>query len=92
MAIKLPKLPERTPVKVALSLNPGLHQAVVDYAEYYRVTYGQTETESVAEILPFIVQDYLVNDRGFAKARKKHAAQNATAPPQAQTGGRNVEK
>lgn len=71
MPIKLPKLPDRVPVKVNLSLTPELHQSVLDYAEMYRQTYGQTECEPVTEILPYIIQDYLDKDKAFAKSRRQ---------------------
>jgi hypothetical protein len=70
MPIKLRKLPDRVPVKVSLSLSPELHQSVLDYAEMYRKTYGEQECEPVTEILPYIIQDYLDNDKAFAKARR----------------------
>lgn len=76
MSIRLPKLPDRVPVKVTISLNPDLHRAVTEYSEIYRVTYGQDEAEPVAEILPFIIQDYIDNDKGFAKERRRRAEQS----------------
>ena len=48
--LKLAKLPDRTPVKIAIALMPGLHQELCDYAEVYRDTYG--EAEPVAELIP----------------------------------------
>src|SRR5690606_33966975 len=47
---RLQKLPDRTPVKIAIALMPGLHQELCDYAEVYRDTYG--EAEPVAELIP----------------------------------------
>ena len=40
MAIKLSKLPKRTPVKMNIILNPETHKAMVDYARIYEETYG----------------------------------------------------
>lgn len=73
MPIKLPKLPDRVPVKVNLSLSPELHQSVLDYAEMYRKTYGEQECEPVTEILPYIIQDYLNKDKEFARAKRQKA-------------------
>jgi len=33
--LKLPQLPDRTPVKISISLMPDLHQALTDYAGLY---------------------------------------------------------
>jgi hypothetical protein len=49
--LKLSKLPDRTPVKIAITVMPELHQALRQYAGIYRATYG--ESESVAELIPF---------------------------------------
>lgn len=66
--IKLPKLPDRTPVKLTIVITPDLRQALSDYAVVYRDTYGQAE--SVADLVPFMLQSFLDSDRGFAKARQ----------------------
>ncbi len=66
--LKLGKLPDRTPVKIAITVSPDLNQALRDYAAIYRTTYG--ESESVADLIPFMLGAFLESDRGFAKARK----------------------
>lgn len=66
--LKLGKLPGRTPVKIAIALNPDLHHALRDYAAIYRAQYG--ESEAVADLIPFMLDAFLESDRGFAKARK----------------------
>jgi hypothetical protein len=65
--LKLAKLPDRTPVKLTLVITPDLHQALADYAQVYRDTYGQEE--AVADLVPSMLQAFLDSDRGFAKAR-----------------------
>ena len=45
--LKLGKLPDRTPVKITITVSPNLSQALRDYAAIYRTTYG--EAESVAD-------------------------------------------
>jgi hypothetical protein len=67
--LKLGKLPDRTPVKIAITVSPDLNQALRDYAAIYRKTYG--EGESVADLIPFMLSSFLDSDRGFAKARKE---------------------
>jgi hypothetical protein len=70
--LKLPKLPDRTPVKLTVVITPDLHQALSDYAEVYRATYG--ETEAVVGLVPFMLRSFLEGDRGFAKARQSARA------------------
>ncbi len=67
--LKLGKLPNRTPVKITITVSPDLDQALRDYAAIYRATYGETET--VADLIPFMLSGFLESDRGFAKARKQ---------------------
>ncbi|RHW16870.1 DUF2274 domain-containing protein [Sphingomonas gilva] len=65
--LKLPKLPDRTPVKLAITVPPDLHRALTDYAAIYNDAYGQSEP--VAELIPHMLASFLASDRGFAKAR-----------------------
>ena len=69
--LKLGKLPDRTPVKMAITVNPDLGEALRDYATIYRKEYGQAET--VADLIPFMLDAFLLSDKGFAKARKELA-------------------
>lgn len=66
--LKLGKLPDRTPVKITITVGPDLNQALREYAEMYRSAYGEAET--IAELIPFMLGAFLDSDRGFAKARK----------------------
>ena len=67
--LKLGKLPDRTSAKITITVNADLNQALRDYATLYRATYG--EAESVAELIPFMLEAFLDSDRAFAKARKE---------------------
>ena len=67
--LKLAKLPERTPVKLTITVPPELNHALREYAGLYRAAYGQAE--SVAELVPFMLGAFLDSDKGFAKARKE---------------------
>ncbi|GIL03461.1 MAG: hypothetical protein BroJett030_33600 [Alphaproteobacteria bacterium] len=67
--LKLGKLPDRTPAKITITVNADLNQALQDYAALYRATYGEAET--VAELIPFMLEAFLDSDRAFAKARKE---------------------
>ena len=66
MELKLAKLPDRTPVKITVALSPELNKALQNYACVYKETYG--EEESVPELIPFILEDYLKSDRSFSKS------------------------
>ncbi|RQW40587.1 DUF2274 domain-containing protein [Novosphingobium sp. LASN5T] len=46
--IKLGKLPDRTPVKLTISILPDLKQALDDYAQTYSRTYGVEEPVSLS--------------------------------------------
>ncbi|UIJ46229.1 DUF2274 domain-containing protein [Sphingomonas cannabina] len=66
--LKLPKLPDRTPMKLTISITPDLNQALADYADAYRQTYGQSE--AVVDLIPYMLRAFLESDRAFAKTRQ----------------------
>ncbi|PZU05587.1 MAG: hypothetical protein DI606_19610 [Sphingobium sp.] len=41
--LKLPKLPDRTPIKLPITVTPDLHQMLQDYAALYAAAYGREE-------------------------------------------------
>jgi hypothetical protein len=67
--LKLAKLPDRTPIRIAITVKPELHTALQNYAALYRQTYG--EAESVTELIPYMLESFLSSDRNFAKAVKE---------------------
>ncbi|MBD3760592.1 DUF2274 domain-containing protein [Rhizorhabdus sp.] len=67
--LKLAKLPDRTPIKLAITVTPNLHAALTEYARCYAQTYGSEEP--VTELIPHMLTNFLATDRGFAKARDK---------------------
>lgn len=78
--LRLPKLPDRTPVKVSISLNPELHRTLLEYAEAYRVAYKEDKPEPITEIIPAILQRFMESDRGFTKGRRKGRSGTGIAP------------
>lgn len=84
--LKLAKLPDRTPVKVTVTLNPDLHRALRDYAALYRAEYGDSET--VADLIPYMLASFLDGDRAFTKARKTDVPPSADDLPTAKRRGR----
>lgn len=51
--LKLARIPDRTPVKLTITVLPDLHQALQDYARIYAETYGRDEP--VSELVPAIL-------------------------------------
>ncbi|MHA6719248.1 DUF2274 domain-containing protein [Sphingomonas sp. RS6] len=66
--LKLAKLPDRTPVKLAITITPDLAHALGDYATIYNRTY--CDKAEVADLVPAMIDSFLASDRAFAKARK----------------------
>jgi len=66
--LKLARLPDRTPVKLAITVTPDLLNALRDYAAIYAQTYG-TE-EPVADLIPAMLAAFLESDRNFIRARE----------------------
>lgn len=73
--LKLSRIPDRTPVKLTITVLPDLHQALQDYARIYAETYGRDEP--VSELVPAILSAFLDSDRAFAKARERLGARSA---------------
>lgn len=67
--LKLPKLPDRTPVKLTITLGAELHQALKDYADLYQATYGVSE--QVVDLIPFMLEAFVQGDKGFTRAGRK---------------------
>ncbi|AOR76366.1 DUF2274 domain-containing protein [Novosphingobium resinovorum] len=67
--IKLPQLPDRTPIRLAVTVMPDLHQLLNDYAAHYAAVYGREV--SVAEMVPAILSSYLESDRAFLSSLKR---------------------
>ena len=66
---RLPRLPDRTPVKMTISLPPDLSRALGDYAELYNEVYGQSLP--VQELIPAMLASFLDGDRLFARRRRE---------------------
>ncbi len=66
--LKLDRLPERTPVKMPIQVSPTLHAELQDYAAVYAQAYGKEE--SVANLIPLMLETFLAGDTAFKKARR----------------------
>jgi hypothetical protein len=86
--LKLARLPDRTPVKIAITVSPDLNRVLHLYADLYREIYGQAE--SVPELIPYMLQSFLETDRAFAKTRKRRdvAAEAPTETNATERSGR----
>ena len=72
-ALRIGKLPDLTPVKLTISLEPAVHRMLEDYARIYSDSYGEAVKPS--ELVPSMIAGFLATDNGFKRARK------AFAPP-----------
>jgi hypothetical protein len=77
MPMKLSKLPDRTPVKLNITLMPGLAARLRDYAEYYAEIYGTRE--EVADLVPFMLEAFLDGDAEFRRASRAGSAKEPSA-------------
>ena len=68
MTLRLERLPDRTPVRMSLSVDPELASALSDYAEIYRQTYGAEEKPEA--LIPAMIESFLASDAGFKRARR----------------------
>ena len=68
MSLRLDKLPDRTPVRISIAVDPDLASALTDYANIYRQTYGAGEKPEA--LIPAMLQQFLGTDAGFKRARR----------------------
>lgn len=66
--LRIAKLPNLTPVKLTLSIEPEVHRMLEDYAKIYSDNYG--EVVKPAELVPSMITGFLATDNGFKRARK----------------------
>ena len=71
VSLRLPKLPERAPVKMTITIDPELHAMLQAYANLYRETYGSEEP--LTELIPYMLKSFLESDRCFVRARQPRA-------------------
>lgn len=68
MSLRLAKLPDRTPVRMSVAVEPELASALGDYAEIYSATYGKAEKPET--LIPAMLESFLGSDAGFKRARR----------------------
>ena len=67
--LKIDPLQDRTPIKVNLSLHPGLHKDLRDCAAVHVRAFGREVT--IADIAPSMLRTLIDSDAGFKCARKQ---------------------
>ncbi len=67
--LRLPRLPDRSSVKLTITLAPDLHRHLSIYADLYREQYGDAET--ISELIPFMLRQFLETDKAFVRARTR---------------------
>ena len=65
--LKLAKLPDRTPIKLAITITPDLNQGLQEYAALYASAYGCEAP--VTDLVPAMLSAFLESDRAFARSR-----------------------
>ena len=63
--LKLGKLPDRTPVKLTITINPELQASLQAYAALYAQSYGRDEP--IIELIPAMLRAFLDSDRAFTR-------------------------
>ena len=66
--LRIGKLPDLTPVKMTIQVDPELHKMLEDYARIYNNSYDAAVVPSA--LVPSMLAGFLGSDSGFKKARK----------------------
>ena len=75
--LKLPKLPDRTPIKMSLTINADLNRALHAYAERYAQVYGTKEP--LSELIPFMLEVFLMSESHPSKRQRRVNTATSTA-------------
>jgi hypothetical protein len=65
--LKLPKLPDRTGVKITITASANLNRDLHEYADAYAASYGSKET--VADLIPYMLSAFIAGDSGFKRLK-----------------------
>ena len=67
-SLKIGRIPNRTPVKMTVALEPGLKADIDAYASLYEKSYGEAVASNA--LVPVMLKAFLASDVGFRRARK----------------------
>ena len=84
--LKLAKLPDRTPVKYAITVPPALNKRLIEYTAMYNEAHKDEEPEKLEELIPYILDAFLDSDRAFAR-RLKQQEREGEGTPSPKTAG-----
>lgn len=73
--IRLSKLPDRTPVRLAVTISPELSHRLARYQAFYRTAYEREE--SVGDLAAAIIGAFLESDKAFARWCRDAGDRNA---------------
>ncbi|WP_035553437.1 DUF2274 domain-containing protein [Hyphomonas atlantica] len=66
--LKIGPLPDRTPQKLTVQIDPSLVADLEDYSRVHSQLHG--EEVNIAVLVPHMLEAFLASDAGFRKARK----------------------
>lgn len=69
--LRLPRLPDRTPVKLGIQISPQLNTDLLNYAALYKEAYGIEE--AIIDLIPSMLSAFLDGDRSFQTWAKGRA-------------------
>ncbi len=72
MKLRLGPLPAAKPVRLTIAVSVELKEALDDYARLHADLHGQAVTPET--LIPVMLQNFMVNDRGFQQARRNSAS------------------
>ena len=67
--LRIGRLPDRTPVKLSLSIDPSLRSDLEDYAAVYAEAFG--DRPGIEALVPVMLEAFLAFDTGFRRARRQ---------------------
>lgn len=67
-SLKIGPLPDRTPVKISLLIDPALKTELETYAAVYAEAYGSAP--GIEALVPAMLETFLASDAGFRRARR----------------------
>lgn len=73
-SLRIAKLPDLTPVKMTIHVEPEVHRLLEDYARIYNERYDEDVAPGV--LIPSMLASFLASDNGFKKARKALASED----------------
>lgn len=76
-SLKIGRLPDTTPVKLTIAVDPAVNADLELYASLYEETYR--EKASITALIPSMLEAFLASDAGFKKARKARAKSSTTS-------------